>query len=301
MKDSRWNTVAFLLLRISQLVLGVIVLGIAAYFVSIYDEWFIPFTIVVSAFTLAWVGVGLSLFFTNNLFPLVVIMVDVVLAVSYIVSIAALAGEYSSAIGSPCIVYDPYKSSPDEFVSRHCTTLNGGFGILILEMLTFLGAIIWDGIVLYQNRNGKREGFPVPARGAVNEDDAIGEQIGEIRGAHGMWEPMADPPAGAGGAGGNHGEQPVLSYYQPTGPQIYPAQTAPPTAPYNPSTSHPLAPRVLQQDAMMYHQPHDQRQQQQIDQVHQIQGQQDQYQRQSQHQQYPQNRGPLPHELGGTY
>lgn len=42
MRDRRWGTTPLLLLRISQLLLGVIVLGIAAYFVPRYTGWYPP-------------------------------------------------------------------------------------------------------------------------------------------------------------------------------------------------------------------------------------------------------------------
>lgn len=42
MRDSRWGTTPLLLLRISQLLLGAIVLGIAAYFASRYSVWYHP-------------------------------------------------------------------------------------------------------------------------------------------------------------------------------------------------------------------------------------------------------------------
>ncbi|PWW73636.1 hypothetical protein C7212DRAFT_216785 [Tuber magnatum] len=306
MRDSRWNTTALLLLRISQFLLGVIVLGISAYFISIYEEWFISFTLVVSILTLVWVTVVLSLFFTSKLLPLVVIVVDVILSVFCIVSMATIAGGHPDQIGSACLVYPPAVTSPDKFVSLHCSTLNGGFGILIIEMLTFLGAIIWDGIVLYQNRNRRPRDARVVAQNAPHVFDAGGDQMGGIRGRnYAMPKPTTDTANGGGTASGNQGAQTIPPQYQPASSLFYQAQNASPTTPYNPNMPEPLAPRVPQRDVMMQHRQHQdyQQQQQQVYQVHQIQQQQHRYQRQPQHQyqQYGQDWGPPPREPRGVY
>ncbi|CUS13815.1 unnamed protein product [Tuber aestivum] len=295
MKDNRWNTVAFLLLRTSQLVLGVIILGITAYFVANYDEWYLPyphlssnrtipnrknryvgFTLAVGGLTLAWIAAALSLFYTNNLFPLATIIVDVLLAIAYIVSIATIADDNPDTITGSCTYYSYWTSYT--YVSKDCNTLKGLFGILILEMLTFIGAIIWDGIVLYQNRDGG----PGDTEAAPQNPMHGGGQMAPAGGMYGMPKPMMGATNGE-----NYGPQTFLPQYQPTNSPIYPAQVASPTSPYGAYAPPPTMP---QQAVMMPHHQHQQ--------IHQVQQQQHQHQQQSPHQHQEQKQ---PSELGGVY
>ncbi|KAG0641412.1 hypothetical protein HOY80DRAFT_883283 [Tuber brumale] len=300
MKDNRWNTTALMLLRILQFALGVGVLQKSAYFVSRYGFWIIPYSLAVSVLTLAWVAVVLSLFFANKLLPLAVIIVDVILTVSYIVSIATIANRYSRAIGSPCIVYPSPQQSTDQIVSQHCSLLKSAFHLLIIQMLTFLGAIIWDGIVMYRNRNGRLKDVRASAQNAMHGGGTDGEQIAAIGGTYGMSGPMMGPENCGCSANGNHDVQTVLSQYRLGGFPIYPARIASPATPLDPHMQ-PHLPRTIPQQSVMtqhhqhqnHHQHHHHQQIHQFDQV-----QQQQYQHQ--HQQYQQNRGSSPQELDGS-
>ncbi|PWW73635.1 hypothetical protein C7212DRAFT_365749 [Tuber magnatum] len=282
MKDYRWNTVSFLLLRISQLVLGVIVLGISAYFVSKYEECrdrYVAFTLAVGGLTLLWMAAALSLFYTSNLLPLAAIIADVVLAVAYIVSIATIADDNPDAIAGSCTFYTFTLWSTYTYVFEDCNTLRGVFGILILEMLTFIGAIIWDGIVLYQNRHGGVGGAEVAAHNAMHG----GGQEAAMGGMYGMPKPVMDAANGE-----NYGPQTYLPQYQPTNSPIYPAQFASPAAPYDPYMPPPTLP---QQAVMMPHHQHQQ--------IHQVQQHQQQQSPHHHHQQQQKYDGPAQYELGG--
>ena len=86
-----------------------------------------------------------------------------------------------------------------------CATLKGVFGILIIQMLTFHGAIIWDVIVMSRNPNRRRDVRAV-ARGVM---------------------PGMVKPAAAVASGGDVGQ------YQLDGTPVYPAELATPAAQYN--------------------------------------------------------------------
>ncbi|CAZ80508.1 unnamed protein product [Tuber melanosporum] len=302
MRDNRWNTTALLLLRISQLVLGATILGICAYFAPNYDDWLIPFDIVLSAFTLVWVAVVLGLFFASRLLPLIVTMVDLVLAVFYIVSIAITADSYSRAIGNSC-AFLLSQPNMDEAAFRDCGELEAGFRVLITQTLTFLGAIIWDGVVLHRNRNGKPRDVQDAAKNAMHGADAGSGQMVRIGGTYRMPEPMVDPENGGHGENGNHGARVPLSQHQLRGFPIYPTRIA---TLFDPRMQQHLPPAMPQQGVMaQFHQHQNHHQQQQIYQFDQVQQHQQQYQHQwrSQHQRqrYQENRGPPPQELDGSY
>ncbi|KAG0641413.1 hypothetical protein HOY80DRAFT_883243 [Tuber brumale] len=299
MRDYRWNTIALLLLRISQLMLGIVVLGGSAYFLSKHHSWVTPYTLAVSAFTLVWVAILLSLFFANKLLPVVVIIFDVVLVVCYIVAIATVADHNPDAVSDSCSLTTPSGRRIDQFVNRDCITLNAGFPVLVIQMLTFLGAIIWDGIVLYQNRNGRPSDVQAAAQNAMHGSGGGDGQMAGIWGAYGIPGLIMNPESGDRGAGGNHGERASLSQYQPTNSPIYPAEIASPAAPFDLHLQSHFPPATPQQGVMMqhhecqnHHQHQNHHQQQHIPQTH-----QDQPQRQ----QHQQNRGPSPQELDGMH
>ncbi|KAG0641414.1 hypothetical protein HOY80DRAFT_1112753 [Tuber brumale] len=301
MRDNRWNAAALLTLRISQLVLVVIALGLTAFFIAKYRvEWYAAFTLATICLTVVWIPLVLGLFFTNNLLPLVVIIVDVLLAIFYIVSIATIANYNPEAIGGSCTFYTYTFSLFDWntylWVIEDCDKLRGLFAILVLEMLTFIGAIIWDGVVLYQNRNGNPGDVGVVAQNAMYGGGG-GGQIAAVGGTYGMSKPMMDAASGGNDATGYYGGQTPLPQYQPMNPPIYPVQVASPITAYSPHMPPPLAPTMPQQAAVMQHQHQNHQQQQQ---VHQVQQQQQLQHQQSQQQQQQQNGGPLPHELGGV-
>lgn len=170
--------------------------------------------------SLVWAAVVLGLFFTNRLSPPLVMFVDVPLAVAYILSVATVAANWSYAIGHSCF-------ASKGLVYSDCATLKGVFGILIIQMLTFHGAIIWDAIVMSQNPNRRRDVRAV-AQNAV---------------------PGMAKPAVAAAGGGNLGQ------FQLDGTPIYPAELASPAAQYN---FYMLVP----QQGVMMHQNQDPEQQQ---------------------------------------
>ncbi|KAG0126858.1 hypothetical protein HOY82DRAFT_626771 [Tuber indicum] len=305
MRDNRWNTTAFVLLRILQFALGIVVLGGSAYFASKYDDWYIPYTIVVSAFTLSWVVVVLSLFFTNKLPPLLAVTMDLILAVSYIVPIATIAEYGPNGSSDSCT---PSGQSTDRMMIRGCATLKAGFPVLVIQMLTFTGAIIWDGKVLYQNRNGGPNDVQAAAQSARHGGGADGGQMAGIGKTYWITGPIRVTTLESGGCGacGTHGEQASLSPYQPANSSIYPAQIASPATPLNPHMQphFPLAmphqcfiPRHRECQNCRQDQNHLQQQQTLSHQIYQD-WQSQQYQLQSQHQnhQYQQNRE-LPQEI----
>ncbi|PUU80900.1 hypothetical protein B9Z19DRAFT_1063108 [Tuber borchii] len=217
MRDSRWGTTPLLLLRISQLLLGVVVLGIAAYFASKYSGWYIAFTVALGFVTLVWTAVVLGLFFKNKLSPPLVMFVDVPLAVAYILSVATVAANWPRALGGSCVA--KVAGVPGESIlDADCATLKGAFGILIIEMLTFHGAIIWDAIVMSRNPNRRRD----------------------VRGVAQNYVPVMPKPMAVVDSGGPHGQ------YQLDGTLVYPAELASPAAQYN-SDMPPTDPQQQQQ------------------------------------------------------
>ncbi|RPA99048.1 hypothetical protein L873DRAFT_1738976 [Choiromyces venosus 120613-1] len=258
MKDNRWNIVAFLLLRITQLVLGVIVMGMTAYFVSKYDEWYTDFTLATSLCTLAWIALSLTLFSINKLVPLAAIIVDALFAIAYIVCIASIAHFNPDSIGGSCTYYEYSFWITLTYTLEDCTTLRGLFGILVVEMLMFVGATIWDGIVLYQNRNGPpRDPEVVQYAMHSGGGGGVGVSGGQIGGTYGMA--MSKPMMDAGGGG----DQTYLPRYQPTNSPIYPVQAVSPPTPYNPYMSPPMSPTMPQQAVVMQHQDKNHQQQHQ--------------------------------------
>ncbi|PWW73637.1 hypothetical protein C7212DRAFT_365750 [Tuber magnatum] len=287
MRDNRWNTTAFLLLRISQLLLGVIVLGISAYFASNYYE---PYPSLPSTLTHQT---------TKYLAEKT--------AISYIASIARVASAYPDVIGDSCNVRTTSGRGTEKIVTMDCTTLNAGFAILVTKLLTLLGAIIWDGIVLRHNRNGRHRDVRAVARNAMHGGDAGVGQMAAIRGAYEMLGSMVDPGSGGRGSGGNHEAQTFLSQYQLRDSPTYPTLVASPTtlhSPYVPPPPHLAAPQQVLMMQHHQHQNHQNHHHHQMHQIHQLhlaqQPQQHQHQRQSQHLQYQQNRGPSPQELDGN-
>ncbi|CAZ80507.1 unnamed protein product [Tuber melanosporum] len=310
MRDKRWNAVALLILRISQLVLAVIALGLAAFFIAKYPvAWYAAFTLTTICLTVVWIPLVLGLFFTGNLLPLVVIIVDVLIAIFYIISIATIADYNPEAIGGSCAFYTFSLWDWDTYlwVIEDCDKLRGLFAILVLEMLTFIGAIIWDGVVLYQNRSGRAGAVDAVAQNAMYGGAGAG-RVAAVGGTYGVSKPMMNDAAGY------YGGQTSLPQYQPMNSPTYPPQVGSPISPYSPYVPPPVAPTMPQQAAVMQHQHQNHLQQQQ---VHQLQQQQRQHQQQQQPQQQhhqfqppppppppqqqQQNQGPLPHELGGMH
>ncbi|CUS13817.1 unnamed protein product [Tuber aestivum] len=317
MRDNRWNTTAFLLLRISQLLLGVIALGISAYFESRYESQkypppstptpsqtifnrknsFIILILALGILTLVWVIVALTLFFTNKLHPLAAIIVDVILAICYIASIATVASTYPGVIGNSCKAYAPSRDGMDDMVIKDCAMLNGGFAILVTNK------------VLRQNRNGKRGDARAVVRNAMHCGGVGGGQMALIGGAYELLGPTMDPENGSRGSGGNQGAQTFMSQYHPRNSPIYPAQVASPATLHNPYVPPPSLLAMPQQALMMQHpqhQNHRNHHRHQLHHLHHLQQQQQrqhqlQSQHQHQHQQYQQNRESPPQELGGTY
>jgi len=290
MKDNRWNAVALLILRVSQLVLVVIALGLTAYFTATYTaRWYLAFTLAAVCLSVCWIALTLGLFFANELLPLAALLGDILLAILYIVSIATIGDYNSDSIAGNCTFFTySIWTGLDYYEFEDCGKLRGLFGILVLVMLTFIGAIIWDSIVLYQNRNGR------PGSDQVVPQNVMYGGVSQMAATGG--KPMVGAADG-GDAGGYYGPQTFLPQYQPTNSPIYPAQIASPAISYNPHMPPPpLSPTMPQQAAMMQHQ--NQQQQQQLHQVQQQ--QQRQYQQQSQHHQQQQNQGPLPQELVGA-
>jgi len=144
--------------------------------------------------------------------------VDVPLAVAYIISVVTVAANWPHTLRSSCAV-------GDSLVDADCATLKGVFGILIIEMLTFHGAIIWDAIVMSRNPNRRRD----------------------VRGIAQNYVPVMPKPMAVAASGDTHGQ------YQLDGTPVYPAELASPAAQYN-SDMPPTDPQQQQQQYQQYQQ-----------------------------------------------
>lgn len=132
--------------------------------------------------------------------------VDVPLAVAYILSVATVAANWPRALRGSCVakVAGVTGVPGENILDADCATLKGAFGILIIEMLTFHGAIIWDAIVMSRNPNRRRD----------------------VRTAAQNYMPVMPKPMAA--SSGTNGQ------YQLDGTPVYPAELASPAAQYNP-------------------------------------------------------------------
>lgn len=133
--------------------------------------------------------------------------VDVPLAVAYILSVTTVAANWHRALGGSCVakVAGVTDVPGESILDADCATLKGAFGILIIEMLTFHGAIIWDAIVMFRNPNRRRD----------------------VRTVAQNYMPVMPKSMAVAASGGTNGQ------YQLDGTPVYPAELASPAAQYN--------------------------------------------------------------------
>jgi len=169
-----------------QLILAFGVLGLSAYFRAVYRldiEYYVTvyssslsYLVALGAITICWVFISFVLYCINKLLPLVVIIVDAIMLVTWIAAVARYLVLAADTLVHSCQVYsyyydydydyDWYDSDYDygygydydynALGSIQCRLWKALFGLMVIELVTFISTIVLGSVAFWKLRKGPR-------------------------------------------------------------------------------------------------------------------------------------------------
>lgn len=84
--------------------------------------------IAVSLLTIIYIAVNFSLFFSNLLLPLAIVIIEPILFVTWALGAAAIGIGNSDVLSGSCVTWDGYS------ISETCVLLKAGFALTVMEV-----------------------------------------------------------------------------------------------------------------------------------------------------------------------
>ncbi|KAI5856387.1 hypothetical protein BZA05DRAFT_388323 [Tricharina praecox] len=140
-QDDRWPMLPFLIVRATQTLFGVILLGMTAYICSLGQVWWAGMGLFIALIILIWMAVNFILFFMGMLLPLAVVIVDAFCTLFLLISMAGTAD--SGWLALDCSYF---------YSGSLCPTIKGAFAMELLAMFLFIASLVFASITLYKHR-----------------------------------------------------------------------------------------------------------------------------------------------------